>query len=715
MLKTKTKLFLVTLLSMLFVFLFGSATQLLFIGKASASSQFAMQGASMRLTDVTGMRFEARISEYDEEATYGMMICPTEYLEGVSSDYINELTKKHTAGTIKHLPLVMESTPVKVGESEWAIKGTISSVLYQNLNRNFTGIAFKRTGTEGSYVYEYATTYFDRSIAFISTACWNAKEFAEGTTQLTTLKGMVAQCIALANNQTAEQAQEIIANPASVDAYIQNNVTAVMNDIPTAYYEIGAEQALSATVTPAIGLNVVFATSNDDVIEVKGNVMKVVGNGNATVSVCIGDVVLAEKEITVSALTLTAPEYLAAGKTATVTASDENANVTYTSSNTNILTVEGNTIKGVGNGTATITAKVGDIAVSEVNVRVIDFGNTTGSVLNFATAENLDLWKFRDGSNDGNASISYVTAVDDGTDYDYNAIKYNRPNNTGAYRTIGNFMYLPAEVVQMAKDAGYRYVWFYTYVPTGSGEKPRYYEVYAVEEDGQARYKNGSHMKYLTNTSTGWNLNKIDLESVAGAENTGIGFHTYGKDLYVAMFKFFGADVSSVVTSSFGSLASGMYENMVKEELIGKFFLALNDCQVSFSYAATGGKIDSADAPMVTATRTGRTFAQANTQNSIYLNSEWIMAAKAMGCDKIGIRVKASGAYAFMRVKADGTVKSILRSNGNYESLRISIADFEQGETFSISMGSNTTLSISQITFRTTAHSSAPNLNWPTK
>ena len=711
MLKTKTKLFLVTLLSMLFVFLFGSATQMLYVGKASASTQFAMQGASMRLTDVTGMRFEARINEYDEEATYGMMICPTEYLEGVSSDYINELTKKHTAGTIKHLPLVMESTPVKVGESEWAIKGTISSVLYQNLNRNFTGIAFKRTGTEGSYVYEYATTYFDRSIAFISTACWNSKEVAEGSEELTVLKGIIAQCIALSNNKTADEANEIIANPASVSAYIQNNVTAVMNDIPTAYYEIGAEQALSATVTPAIGLNVVFTTSDDDVIEVKNNVMKVVGNGNATVSVCLGDVVLAEKEITVSAVTLTAPEYLAAGKTSTVTASDANANLTYTSSNTSILTVEGNTIKGVGNGTATIIAKVGDVAVSETTVRVIDFGYATGNLVDFASEENLDLWKFADATNDGDASITYVTNVVDGTEsngYMYNGICYNRPKNTGSYRTLGNMMYLSPTIIDMAKELGYKYLQFFAYENSNTA---KCFRSYAVTANGSAYY-NGGHKELLSVNYPRWKSLVIDLESANCVDGTGIGFFGFAQNTYLAMVRFVGAGVDTDYAATLlkDSDNDGKGDSVCIPELVGKMFIPSNSAQCTVAYSATGGYSDGA---RITFTRTGASVDQYNNKNHLEINADWIMAAKALGYTKIAFRVKSpTAAYTVNRFDGAGTRVQYFNRNDNYVQLVFDISGFAKGENIQFCMGSNAELSISDITFRTAAHPTNPNLSW---
>lgn len=711
MLKARMKLFLATMFAALFVFFFGGATQMLHIGKADSGVQFAMQGASMRLTDVTGMRFEARINEYDENATYGMMICPTEYLDGVEADYIDALTEKYNAGTIKHLPLVMESKPAKVAESEWVIRGTISSVLYQNLNRNFTGIAFKRTGAEGSYVYEYATTYFDRSIAFISTASWNAKEFAEGTTQLETLKGMVAQCIALANNQTAEQANEIIANPASVSAYIQSNVTAVMNDIPTAYYEVGAEQELSATVTPAIGLNVTFATSDEDVVAIDGNMMKVVGNGNATVSVCIGDVVLAEKEISVSAITLSAPEYLAAGKTATVTASDDNANITYVSSNTSILTIDGNTIKGVGNGTATISAMVGGVAISQVSVRVIDFGYATGNLVDFASEEYIDLWKFADATNDGNASITYVENVSDGTDnggYMYSGIRYSRPNNTGAYRTLGNMIYLSPVIIDMAKDLGYKYLQFFAYESTNASGS---FRSYATAANGSAYYS-GGHKELLSVNYTGWKSLVIDLESANCVDGTGIGFFGFTQNTYLAMVRFVGAGVdtdyaATVLTDADGD---GKGDIVCTPEMVGKMFISSNTAQCTLTYNATGGYSDGA---RITFTRTGASWDQYNNKNHLEINSDWIMAAQALGYSKIAFRIKSpTSSYTVNRYNGAGSRVKYFNRNDNYVQLIFDISGFVKGDSIQFCMGSNAELSISDVSFRTAAHVTKPNLTW---
>ena len=59
---------------------------------------YMVEGAQIRLTSgTTGIRFRAQLSaaEYEEDKTYGVIIMPTQYLNGITGDYIASLDTKY--------------------------------------------------------------------------------------------------------------------------------------------------------------------------------------------------------------------------------------------------------------------------------------------------------------------------------------------------------------------------------------------------------------------------------------------------------------------------------------------------------------------------------------------------------------------------------------------------------------------------------------------
>ena len=179
-----------------------------------ADDTFAMMGASVRFNEPTGIRFGARlgVDAYDEptdgadtgiSVSYGVAIFPVNLLDycGIdyaeynpALDYVSLITVKGAAYfdymEKQEKPVVYEteSVPVPVYAEDdvektnplyYEVYGSIGNVLYDNLSRDFFGIAYKKTTTsEGDGVtVEYRYASFEnginvRSVAYVASAAY---------------------------------------------------------------------------------------------------------------------------------------------------------------------------------------------------------------------------------------------------------------------------------------------------------------------------------------------------------------------------------------------------------------------------------------------------------------------------------------------------------------------------------------------------------------
>lgn len=179
-----------------------------------ADNTFAMMGASVRLNEPTGIRFGARlgVDAYDEanngadtgtSVSYGVAIFPVdllkyckidyaEYIPGL--DYVSAITVKgakyfeYLEAQGETVVYETESVPVPVYAKDdvekttplyYEVYGSIGDLLYNNLARDFFGIAYQKTTTSDgdgvSVSYRYAS--FEnginvRSAAYVASAAY---------------------------------------------------------------------------------------------------------------------------------------------------------------------------------------------------------------------------------------------------------------------------------------------------------------------------------------------------------------------------------------------------------------------------------------------------------------------------------------------------------------------------------------------------------------
>ena len=172
------------LIACLSVGLIASATGVVTVsadGTSLVSTDLTMtQGASLYLKEVSGLKFQYTIANYDDGANknYGMLIVPYDYLDDAgitdltlnTNDYVQALQ----AATLPYEPIIVENLqPSEAGVVEYSI-GQLNE---NNYAREFFGIGFEKTG-ENSYVYAKQSDNV-RSVFEVANLALNKLHFGE--------------------------------------------------------------------------------------------------------------------------------------------------------------------------------------------------------------------------------------------------------------------------------------------------------------------------------------------------------------------------------------------------------------------------------------------------------------------------------------------------------------------------------------------------------
>ena len=175
-------------------------------------------GASARLNEVTGIRYKAYVPEPLREkaakgtVTLGFLIAPTDYFEaaeayrvGDTPDYVKEF-ELLSANTSAVPVQPLYSLPVEENGA-WIIQGSIATILYKNLNRSFSAVAFALEG--GSYTYADYQTSNERSVSYVATAALNDPKMNYGDTEKGILQGIVNGGLDQAAGLNEEQSKAV--------------------------------------------------------------------------------------------------------------------------------------------------------------------------------------------------------------------------------------------------------------------------------------------------------------------------------------------------------------------------------------------------------------------------------------------------------------------------------------------------------------------------
>lgn len=240
-------------------------------------------GASLYLEEVSGLKFQYTIANYDEAAdkNYGMVIVPYDYLAkaGITdltantNDYVTALK----GATLPNEPIIVENLePNADGEVEFSV-GDLNT---NNYAREFFGIGFEKTG-ENSYLYATQNDNV-RSVFEVANLALNKLNY--GTWDL----------------NEAEQAAE--------KELLASKETSVLNPFITTAFEFVygtstptltvAASAVSGEVTPVVSATKVkdvelamhwnYASEDEDIAQVADGKIKGASRGQSKITASLG-------------------------------------------------------------------------------------------------------------------------------------------------------------------------------------------------------------------------------------------------------------------------------------------------------------------------------------------------------------------------------------------------------------------------------------------
>ena len=256
------------------------------VAKAAAESFKMVSGASVRVVEPYGIMFKASVPEtqaQDANKKYYMMIIPEDYITtysltigGAYCDYYDVLVKavgEKGVATMQCLPYQEEG--------EWRVRGSLVGVQYENLNRNFVGIAYYEEN--GKRTYADLGTEYTRSISNVASRFVNSDKWAGSDTNV---KSFVNTLMAQAYDNALGNEKGTTAELPAID-FNYDEVTLLNNENTL---------QLTSNYVWDIQMDWVSADKNVVTVDEDGN-LTAVGGGTTTVTTkVLGE----EKSVTVT-------------------------------------------------------------------------------------------------------------------------------------------------------------------------------------------------------------------------------------------------------------------------------------------------------------------------------------------------------------------------------------------------------------------------------
>ena len=135
----------------------------------NTGNPFAMEpGASVRLKDPYGIRFRATIpwDSYDEDASYGIIIIPYDYVSTYNIDLGGDILAQLNSAGAKYRKL--KCLPVRANSGDYYVQGSLTNIQSNNLTRQFVGIGYCYKDDEYTYVTSDSITACRRTIVSVA-------------------------------------------------------------------------------------------------------------------------------------------------------------------------------------------------------------------------------------------------------------------------------------------------------------------------------------------------------------------------------------------------------------------------------------------------------------------------------------------------------------------------------------------------------------------
>ena len=275
---------------------------------------FEMQyGASVRTAEPAGIRFTALVGKdvYNEVSSdpnkdFGMFIVPDSYMEDYEA-YIdsnpNYAGKYYEYFSEQKKMIDFTYTPDQLTEKDggYLMRGALSNVLFENLTREFVGVAYIKTTTGNDIIYEYAE--FDRvdnarSISYVASAAINAGEGSEALDSYLAKSAYKLMGVTY-NKETEEYVYGVNAYDAleDIEAISPESVYA----LPSQALALTVGNAASVTSQNLSCLSVEYKSDREDIVSVNDKgVVTALKEGTATITATAGNYISTRKVNVVS-------------------------------------------------------------------------------------------------------------------------------------------------------------------------------------------------------------------------------------------------------------------------------------------------------------------------------------------------------------------------------------------------------------------------------
>ena len=282
---------------------------------------FAMEaGAGVRLNskESTGIRFIAETTEREEGATYNFVIAPTYYFEEVlgtgdakTADWVALFNGHEKIGENGYIHLTEIKPENFDKDANLEICGSVHKMLFENMNLEYTGIAYKEVGGVRTYAAFDSLSEISRSVTNVSSRALNSglydTEAQAGNKTIMTdfiKKGFVLK----AGYEEVKDGEEVAYQLGEGEAVtLEEAYTEVKPQLVVAtpdQQKLLHTYSVSATTTVDIGLDIVLTVNEADKANVKigDGTVQTLNEKGATFTAKAG-LLTATKEITVDEVT----------------------------------------------------------------------------------------------------------------------------------------------------------------------------------------------------------------------------------------------------------------------------------------------------------------------------------------------------------------------------------------------------------------------------
>ena len=228
--------------------------------KADGTSFVMVDGASIRVAadEQYGIRYTADLgvtteaalqSTYGADATFHVMIIPYSYIDtyDLDTDYYGELYEelsktqaKPYIATMEAIPFVATAEDKGLTVGNYYVRGSLTSLQYGNLNRDFFGIAYYQTDANTRVYAAFNAGENVRDVVNVASKALNSGDYAADTDTTAVLNAFVKQGINASlypndeskKDESVDSLLDTISLPATVVVKNKAETTLTVNNLP---------------------------------------------------------------------------------------------------------------------------------------------------------------------------------------------------------------------------------------------------------------------------------------------------------------------------------------------------------------------------------------------------------------------------------------------------------------------------------------------------